>query len=156
MASDPQPAQELRKLDYFTGTWVLTGEMKPGRMGPGGKMVEKDRNSWMDGGFFLIAHSEFKTPMGDGSGVAYLGYDPIEKVYTYDEFNSIGEAIHSRGKVEGDNWIWAGERKTDDGITSTRVIQRITSPNSYDFRFETAKNAEGWRAVMEGKAVKQF
>jgi hypothetical protein len=28
------------------------------------------------------------------------GYDPQENVYTYDEFNSMGEADHFKGTVE--------------------------------------------------------
>jgi hypothetical protein len=154
MASAPKPGPELKKLDYFAGTWIMTGEMKPGPMGAGGKITETDRNQWMEGGFFLVVNSEFKTPMGDGSGVAYLGYDPIEKVYTYDEFNSMGEAIHSRGEVNSDTWIWRGERKTGEDITKTRMVQKITSPASYDFRFETSHDGRTWTTVMEGKAAK--
>lgn len=155
MVSVPKPGPELRKLDYFAGTWIMNGEMKPGPMGPGGKMTETDRNQWMDGGFFLVVHSEFKTPMGDGSGVAYLGFDPNQNIYRYDEFNSMGDAIHSRGEVDGDTWIWSGERKGDEEITRTRMIQEITSQSSYDFRFEISQDARGWTTVMEGKAVKQ-
>ena len=155
MASAPKPWPELRKLDYFAGTWSLNGEVKPGPLGPGGKMIEIDRNQWMEGGFFLVVHSEFKTPMGDGTGVAYMGFDPNENTYTYDEFNSVGEAIHSRGSVDGDTWIWSGERKTDSGITKTRLIQKVSSPSSYDFRFEISEDASIWTTVLEGKAVKQ-
>lgn len=155
MAYTAKPGPELRKLDYFVGTWIMNGEMKPTAMGRGGKMTETDRNQWMEGGFFLVVHSEFKTPMGDGAGVAYMGYDPNEKVYTYDEFNSMGEAIHSRGAVHSDTWIWSGERKTDGEITRTRLIQKVMSPSSYDFRFEMSADAENLTAVMEGKAIKQ-
>jgi len=26
----PKPAPELKKLDYFAGTWIVEGEIKPG------------------------------------------------------------------------------------------------------------------------------
>ena len=29
------PAPELKKLDYFTGTWTMDGDVKPGPMGAG-------------------------------------------------------------------------------------------------------------------------
>jgi hypothetical protein len=152
----PTPAAELGKLDYFVGTWRLEGEMKPNSMSPGGHLLETDRNQWMDGGFFLIVCSEFTiSGMNGASGVAYLGYDPNEKLYTYDEFNSMGEAIHSRGTVDGDTWMWSGERKTENTTMKTRWVVTITSPTSYDFKFETSRDGENWNTIVEGKAVKQ-
>lgn len=151
-----QPARELRKLDYFAGTWILEGEIKPSPMGPGGKLTETDRNQWMEGGFFLILRSEFTMEgIGAGTGVAYLGYDSNEKVYTYDEFNSMGEAIHSKGAVDGDTWTWSGERKMDHGMANTRWVVKIVSPTAYDFKFEISQDGANWNTVVEGKATKR-
>jgi hypothetical protein len=149
-----KPAPELESLDYFAGTWSLEGEMRASAMGAGG-ITETDRNQWMEGGFFLIVRSEFATPEGSGSGVAYMGYDPSEKVYTYDEFNSVGDAIHSKGTVIGGTWTWSGERKTEDGVTKTRWVVTILSPHSYNFRFETLQDGTNWNLVMSGKATRQ-
>lgn len=151
----PKPAPELKHLDYFAGIWVLQGEMKTGPWGPAGAMTEIDRNEWMEGGFFLIVRSEFTQPAEHGSGFAYMGYDPDGKVYTYNEFNSFGEAIHSRGTVSGDTWTWSGERKIENESTKTRWIVTIQSPSSYDFRFETSQDGTNWNVVIIGKAVKQ-
>ena len=85
----PKPGPELKKLDYFAGNWTSEGDSKPGPMGPGGKMTMTQDGKWMDGGFFVVMHSAYKSgALGDGSGTAFLGYDPQDKVYTYDEFNS--------------------------------------------------------------------
>ncbi len=101
----PKPAPELKKLKYFAGNWTSEGDMKPSPMGPGGKMTMIEHNQWMDGGFFLTMHSQFKmADMGSGSGMAFMGYDTERKVYTYDEFNSMGEAEHSSGSLAGDTW----------------------------------------------------
>ena len=109
MMQIPSPPPELKKVEYFVGTWKSEGEMKPGPMGPGGKMIMTEHNQWMDGGFFLTMQSEFTTgAMGSGSGMAFMGYDPGKKVYTYAEFNSMGESQHSTGTVAGDTWIWTG------------------------------------------------
>lgn len=151
----PKPPPELSSLDYFVGTWVLGGEMNADAMGSEGRITETDRNQWMEGGFFLTIRSEFATPEGSGIGVAYMGYDPNGKVYTYDEFNSVGDAIHSRGTVSGDVWTWSGERQTEHSVTKTRWIVTILSPHSYDFRFETSQDGTNWKPVMAGKATKQ-
>ena len=72
--------------------------MKPGPMGPGGKITINEKAEWLEGGYFVVIHSTFTSAgMGNGSGISFMGYDPQEKVYTYDEFNSFGEATHSKG-----------------------------------------------------------
>src|ERR1700739_4093391 len=100
-----KPGPEHQRLNYFIGNWTSEGDMKPGPMGPGGKMTVTEDIQWMEGGYFAVIRSTFKSPaMGNGSGIAFMGYDPQEKVYTYDEFNSWGEANHSKGTVVGDTW----------------------------------------------------
>src|ERR1700722_7690838 len=34
----PKPGPDHKKLDYFTGSWACDSDVKPGPMGPGGKM----------------------------------------------------------------------------------------------------------------------
>jgi hypothetical protein len=112
----PKPAPELKNYDYFAGTWKLEGEAKPGPMGPGGKMTMTEEIHWMKGGFFLVTHSTFSgAGMGEGTGISIMGYDPDEKKYTYNEFNSFGEATKSAGTFDGKTWTWLGEDKTGKG-----------------------------------------
>ena len=108
----------------------------------------------MDGGFFLTMHSEFKGTMGSGSGMAYMGYDPDKKVYTYDEFNSMGEAEHSTGTVDGDTWTWNSEEHMGGNMVKARFIMKTLSPTSYTFKFEMSPNGSNWSTVMDGKATK--
>lgn len=129
--------------------------MKPGPMGPGGKITLTEKSEWMDGGFFVVIHSSFQSAsMGDGTGISFLGYDPEEKVYTYNEFNSLGEEIHSKGTVEGETWTWGGERKMAPQIMKTRFTMKILSPTSYTYKFETSPDGTKWALVMEGKDTK--
>jgi hypothetical protein len=60
----PKPGPELKKLDYFAGTWTLEGDLKPSPMGPGGKMVETERNKWMQGRLFSCAGLRFQGRYG--------------------------------------------------------------------------------------------
>src|SRR4029453_8905785 len=85
----PNPAPELKKLDYFAGTWTTEGEIKPGPMGSGGKFTGTNHVQWMGGAFFLVTHSEFNGAMGKGAETAYMGYDSDDKMYTYDSFNTL-------------------------------------------------------------------
>src|SRR5258706_1322333 len=89
----PKPGPEHKKLDYFTGNWTCDGDSKPGPMGPGGKMTMTQDSKWMDGGFFLVIHSQFKSSsMGDGNGIAFLGYYTDATKDPTNEFNVQAEA----------------------------------------------------------------
>lgn len=151
----PKPGPELKKLDYFVGTWNMSGTSNASPMGPAGKWSGTETLKWMEGGYFLVSHSNFKMEtMGSGTGVAYMGYDPNEKTYTYDEFNSMGEANHSKGMVDGDNWTWTAEQKMNGQTMKERFSMKIESATSYAMKFEMSQDGTTWNPIMEGKATK--
>jgi len=151
----PKPI-ELKKLNVFTGTWSMQGDMKPGAMGSGGSMTETETCKWMDGEYFLVCDDDFKSSMGNGTGVAYMGYDAGEKMYTYDAFNSMGEAEHAKGTVDGDTWTWNSEERNLGGEPGkARFTIKVTSPTTYTFKFDMSKDGSTWTTVMDGKASKE-
>jgi hypothetical protein len=150
----PKPGPEHKKLDVFAGSWTLEGDMKPTAMGPGGKMTESEKCEWMEGGFFLVCHTDFKTTMGNGSGISVLGYSGEEKGYTYREFNSWGEFEDSKGSVEGDTWTWTSDEKMGAMTMKGRFTMKVTSPTSYTFTFEMSEDGAKWTTVLDGKATK--
>ena len=152
----PKPGPELKNVDYFAGSWTLDGDMKPGPMGPGGKIVETEKCEWMEGGFYLVCHVDFKSnTMGNGSGLTLMGYSPEGKAYTYREFNSWGEFTDSKGSVEGNNWVWSNEWKMGDMAMKGRFTMKVTSPTTYDFSFEASQDGTKWTMFMDGKATKK-
>lgn len=153
----PTRAPELKKVEYFAGTWISEGDMKPGPIGPGCRMTMTEHNEWMDGGFFLKMHSEFKSAaMGIGSGLAFMGYDTDKKVYTYDEFNSVGASEHAIGTVDGNTWTWIGEEHVGGNTRKTRFVIKTLSPTSYTFKFEVSSDGINWSPVMDGKATREL
>jgi uncharacterized protein DUF1579 len=150
----PKPGPDHKKLDIFAGSWTVDGEMKPGPMGPGGNMTENEKCDWMDGGFYLVCHSDFKSSMGNGSGVSFMGYSTDDKAYTYREFNSFGEFEDSRGTVDGNTWTWNGDEKGGGMTMKGRFTMKIASPTSYTFTFEMSQDGKAWTTVMDGKATK--
>ena len=151
----PKPAPELKKLDYFAGTWTADGEMRPGLMGPGGKFTGTNHVQWMDGGFFLVTHSEFSGAMGKGAETAYMGYDSNDKTYTYDSFNTLGEADHAKGNVDGDTWTWQSETRVGAQTMKGRLTIKVISATAYNFRFEMSTDGATWNTVLEGKDTKK-
>ena len=151
----PKLAPELKKLDYFAGTWSAEGEMKPGPRGSGGKFTGTNRVQWMDGGFFLVTHSEFNGAMGKGTETAYMGYDGDDKMYTYDSFNALGEADHAKGNVDGDTWTWLSETRVGLQSMKGRLTIKVLSATAYNFKFEISPDGTTWNAVLEGKDTKK-
>jgi len=154
-AQAPQPAPELKKLDYFAGTWTTEGEIKPGPMGSGGRFTGTNRVQWMDGAFFLVTHSEFHGAMGNGEETSYMGYDAADKMYTYDSYSTLGEADHATGNVDGDTWTWQSRTRMSAVTLRGKLTLRMLSERAYTFRFETSPDGTAWTTVLEGKTTRK-
>jgi hypothetical protein len=150
----PKPGPELKKLDYFTGTWRLSGNMQASPFGPAGKFTGTENNQWMPGGFFLLSHNDESMPGGKAKGLAIFGYDKETRAYTYQAYNSMGEAESARGTLEGNIWAWTSDMKWEGKAIHGRFTVKTTSPTAYDFKFEMAPEGGDWTTVMEGKATK--
>jgi hypothetical protein len=149
----PKPGPEHKKLDIFAGTWMLEGTMR-GDMNPGAKVTEDEKCEWMEGGFFLVCHTDFKTSMGDGTSVSVMGYSADDKSYSYREFNSWGEFVDSKGSVDADTWTWTNDEKEDGKTVKGRFIMKFTSSTSYTFTYETSPDGTKWTTALDGKATK--
>lgn len=150
----PTPSAEVKKLGYFVGDWKFEGDAKPGPMGPGGKFTGTDHNEWMPGGFFLLSHGSETGAMGNATSLAVYGYNSNEKVYTFNEFSSSGEAIHAKGTVSGDTWTWTNEDKMDGKTVHGRYTVKVISPTSYTAKLELQVEGAEWFTAFEGKATK--
>jgi hypothetical protein len=149
----PKPGPETKRLQYFVGTWKSEYELKPGPMGPGGKMASTDHAQMMPGGFFAVTHTDGTGAMGELHEISVLGYDAEAKVYTYDAFNNYGEAEHFKGTVQGDTWTWTSEAKMGGKPAKLRFTAKEVSPAMYTMKLEMATDS-GWTTVMEGKSTK--
>jgi len=76
--------------------------------------------------------------MGRALGTAYMGFNTDEKHYTFDSFNSVGEAEHAKGAVEGDTWTWTLSDKMGGQAMKGRYTITVASPTAYNFKFEVA------------------
>lgn len=151
----PKPGPELKKLDLLNGTWTIDADMKPGPMGPGGKITETEKCAWQEGGFYLICNSNYTGAMGSGVGLAVMGYSTADKVYTYHEFNSWGELDDSKGTVDGDVWTWTSKTKMGSMMMKGKYTMKVLSATSYSMAYEISRDGAKWTLVMDGKATKK-
>jgi hypothetical protein len=151
----PKPGPELKKLDVFVGNWTLDGNLKPSAMGPGGTMTENNKCDWMEGGFYLVCHSESKSSMGNSVGLSVMGYSADAKTYTYHEFASDGELVDSKGALDGETWTWINDEKMNGATMKARFTIHMTSASSYTFVFDMSQDGTKWSTIMDGKATKK-
>jgi hypothetical protein len=146
---------DLKKLQYFIGAWTLAGDMKTSPFGAGGKFTGTQQNDWATDGMSVISKWSDSLPTGIDSGKGIYSYDLIRRIYKCHGTSSDGEVEDSTGTVDGETWTWLSNPKGPNGTAMRgRYIQKITSPMSYDFRFEIASEGGGWMTVREGKAEK--
>jgi len=154
----PKPGPEVKKLDYFVGSWTVEATVGQGPWGAGGKFSSTETNEWMPGSFYVEGHSDFKMPPelgGDGKATSYMGYDTNENVYTYDEFNSQGRREISKGTFSGDTWTWNSKQNYDGQEIKQKMTMKVLTPSSYSLKFEISMDGTNWMTFMEGKATKK-
>lgn len=152
-AQAPKPSPEHARLGYFVGKWNAEGEVKPGPMGPGGKMTSSDNCEWFEGRFSVICRSEGTTPMGPTKSIGILSYSPEEKVYTYYGVDNSNMTMASvpRGTLRGDTWTYTDEGMMGGKKVKSRVTIKELPPRSYSFRMEIQGPDGKWMPMMETK-----
>jgi len=154
----PKPGPEVKKLDYFVGTWSVEGTIAQGPWGAGGKFTSTDTSEWMPGSFFVEGRSDFKMPPevgGEGKATSFMGYDTDENAYTYDEFNSQGRREVSKGTVSGDTWTWTSSQTYSGQEVKQKMTIKVLTPTSYSLKFEISMDGTNWMTFMDGKATKK-
>lgn len=150
----PKPAAELGKLDMFVGFWTLEGDMSAHSPGGGGKTIQHEKCEWMQGGFFLECRKQVRGPMGDNVRLTLIGYSDNEKAFTWRDFDALGEFQDSRGRIDGNTFIWSGEANMLRTKTKGRYTVKITSPTTFDYAFEISSDGKSWNTILQGKATK--
>jgi hypothetical protein len=151
----PKPGPEHQKLEAFVGTWTFEGEMKPGPMGPGGKMTGTDRIQWLPGNFFVERRFEGKGPMGQMSGVEIMGYNPTKKVHTYNFFDSMGMAGSGTLTLSGSTWTATGTANMDGKVIHDRCNLALgAGSTTLTIKCEMSMDGKAWTPSFEGKATK--
>ncbi len=149
-----KPGPEQTRIGYYAGKWTYQGEVKPSPMGPAGKIKSSETCEWFAGGFHLVCQSEGTGPMGTGKGQSAMGYDPMEKTYTYHAINSLGDGFFVRGNVSGPVWNWANENTVDGKVLKSRVTVTEQSPTEFIFKMEISADGSPWQVMEEGKGTK--
>ncbi len=150
----PKPGLEVQRLAFGLGTWKIEGDTKPFGPMPGGKTTTIQTCEWFTGGFYLECHSENTSSMGTKKAVFFEGYDPNEKVYTYHEFNDLGQPFESKGTVNGDTWTWTTTSKMGDTTINIRLTVKEVSSTEFTYKIEMSQNGGEFALLQEATGRK--
>ena len=152
------PGPEVKKLEYFVGTWTTEGTVAQGPWGMGGKFTVTATADWLPGNFFVQSQSESKMPDeigGDSRAVMVMGYDTQQNTYTSDRFSSMGQHEVSKGTLSGDTWTWMSSSNYGGMEIQAKMTIKTLSPTSYTLKYEISMDGKNWMSFMEGKATKK-
>jgi hypothetical protein len=151
----PKPGPEHQKLGAFVGNWNFTGEMKPGPMGPGGKMTGSDRVQWIAGNFAIERGFEGKGPMGTINGLEVIAYDSAKKTYTYQVVDSTGGVSGGTATNNGDAWTFTGSVSMAGKSMQERCNLTLSGNNStLKIACEMSADGKSFAPTFEGTATK--
>jgi len=139
-ASIPNPA--LKPLSVLVGEWNTVGTHP---YVPGTTFHGRTSFEWLEGGAFLIMHSEIDEP-GIPSGIAIFGSDDSTKEYYMLYFDERG--VSRKYEVTLDNNIWKWWRN------DPKFSQRFTGTIVDDGRTiiskgELSKDGKSWEKDLE-------
>lgn len=146
---------ELTKLNYFVGSWVLKATARPSPMSKGGEFEQTQTVRWMEGQHFLVSNTHTSGALGDSFGLAVTGFDSKEKNFEYRSFHSDGVVEHGTGTLDGKTWNWISDRASMDERLQRRITLTELSREKYSYLLEISSDGTNWIKVMQGEAEKQ-
>jgi hypothetical protein len=153
--SPPKTSAEAKRLGVFVGKWTAEGELKPGPMGPGGKMPITRTCDWTYDGIGLLCREIDTIPgMGKVSHVILISYDAHAGDYVLFNASNLGHIWICRGTVNADTWTWTGQHTMDGETMYLRLTQKWTSKDSFDFKDEGGPAADSMTVRTEGKGTR--
>jgi hypothetical protein len=150
----PGITPQHQAMGYFAGDWTASGTSRISPSTPGAPFTLKEHGAWVTDGYFLETKSSMKSALGAVNSQRVMGYNPEDKVYTYNVYNSLGEHQVALGHLNGNTWTWESDEKLNGLVIKGRYTIVETGPNSYTFTSEVADPKGGWATVMEGKATR--
>ena len=108
-AQAPKPDPELKKLQVLAGHWTYEGEYKAGPLGPGSKITGEYTGQMILGGFFYQEQEIEKGPTGETRTISIYAYDPVNKNFAFNSYQSDGSTYSGAVTINGNKWTWAGK-----------------------------------------------
>jgi len=150
----PTPSPQQLAMGYFGGSWKVTGTTKISPTSPPVQFTSSQQGEWVPGNFFMEVKSVTHGPLGDVHTVRMMEYNSADSVYTYNEYNSLGEHVVGVGKIEDQKWVWETTKKLNGVTTKGRYISTYVTADAYSIKSEVEKPGGGWLTITDGVATR--
>jgi hypothetical protein len=151
---EPVPGPEVKKLDFYVGSWQDEAEFQATPFSPAGKMTGTSKCEWFPGGFYVVCQMEDQGVKGATTTLLILAYDPVKKHYTAYSIDSRGHTGATIGSESNGTWTWVGEESLGTDRVSFRIINAAVSPTEVSAQVETSSDGRNWKTVGQGRSLK--
>jgi hypothetical protein len=154
-ADMPKPPAEMKRFDYYIGTWTIDANAVASPFGPAGKVTGTQTFERGPGGFFVTLRGDVKTPGGAVKSTAILAWDGVKKAYHYHGVDSMGVLGFATATIDGMKWTWSTEDHVGDNSVKGRFTVTEMPPSSYTYKYEMMGADGKYATVEEGKVTKK-
>ena len=98
---------EQKKLYVWNGEWTYEGEVMASPLGPAEKFTGKSNTKMILDGLVQETRYEEKHPSGLLHGIGITAYDPVNKNYVSNGYDSNGWMQMGTATVNGNVWDWS-------------------------------------------------
>jgi hypothetical protein len=153
-ASSSAPSQQQSAMGYFAGPWKITGTTKISPTSPAVEFNATASGEWLPGNYFLEVKTKTHGPLGDIHTVRMMEYNASDSVYTFNEYNSLGEHVIGIGKIDGQKWVWNTTKKLNGVTVKGRYITTYASSDAYSYKSQVQNPSGSWVTITEGTATR--
>ena len=144
-------------MGYFAGDWKLDrhNEDQP-QLSGGAVYVDRSTASGCPANTSWKLTRSRHGPLGDVHSVRMMEYNAAEKVYTYNEYNSLGEHMMAdRQDRKAQNWVWNADEKLNGVVDQGPLYHDFRLAELVHLQVGGARSrAEGGLTVTEGTATR--
>ena len=146
---------EMSKLRAWVGRWMSRIELKPGPLGPGGRISHEYTGQMILGGFVYLGYWQEKGVRGQSRGLQIDRYDPLNKNIASSWYLEDGSTFAGVLTISGDTYTWEGRF----AVAGTSFLFRdifVLAPDrkSALVKAESSTDGETWTPLSEGKYTK--
>jgi len=151
----PTVQEQHRKLQALAGSWTAEETLSPSPWDPkgGAATARVETRVDLDGFFVMTDYVQQRNGQVSYRGHGVFGWDPSEKCYTMNWFDSMGSPSNApaRGRWEGNTLTF--EQRTPMG--HGRYIYTFEKDGQYRFQIENSQDGKQWQKFMDGKYTRK-
>jgi roadblock/LC7 domain-containing protein len=151
----PKPDPEIKKFDVFLGHWTYTVEYKAGPLGPASKATGDLTIKKILGGFFFQNQATEKGPMGETQLMEIVGYDPVTKKFSSNEFHNDGIVFSGTYTANGNLWTYMGKITVEGKSIMVKNVMTLAADTMIlEAKGEISTDGNTWVPWVEAKYTK--